>query len=500
MTNTSSDSISVISRHTVLWANESSWKALDSPFLLGPFDQTAGFVPIQVVWVYAPPDSSIELIPVARLRRALELLLDHYPQLTGRLQINLRDGTREIAQLNTGAELVEARCTERLDAFSSPGLSSPASRRILMQDLPNAGNALLAPFDATPGSVRDPIFAVQHTRFACSGVALGVRVHHTVCDADGFFLLARDLAELYRGQSPEINPVPSLAHPPHIRPYMAELVGGNIKPEERQAALDFQPPFFLAGQLAETGDTVADTPSSSTTASLPPPPPVEGRFLRFSSARLDALKAQATDPNGGGWISTFDALAAYIYQRVYQARLRLSASDPDFGELSPSDFLTPVNLRSGLGLPARYFPNALFASYTTIPADILATGPLWQVAKAVHDLTHSRWLTSKDEIDRSLKWISAQDDVRKVDWGFRYGNGSLMVSQWNKFDMYAGSVFDVAPLLVSPPFTQSSLVDGLVYLLPTEEIGMGGDAGAIDVSLSLSATVWEFIDRDGHVI
>ncbi|KAJ6513150.1 transferase [Mycena sanguinolenta] len=487
MTHTNLNLVSVISRRTVLCANESSWKALgDAPFPLGPFDQVAGFVPIQVVWVYAQSDPNVELIPLERLQRGLERLLDYYPQLSGRLQINSSNGMREIAAFNTGAELLEARCSQKLDAFSSPSPSSPESRCILMQDLPAAGNALLAPFDPTPDGVsRNPIFAVQHTRFACGSVGLGVRVHHTVCDGDGFFQVVRDLAELYRGlQSSET--VPSLLHPPHIRPYMWELISGNMTPEERLAALNIQPPLFHA----EPPST--DNSSSVTYGSLTPPPyATEGRFLRFSSARLEALKVEATDPNGSGWVSTFEALAAYIYQRVHQARLQLSAKDANFGELSRLDFLTPINLRSRLGLPARYFPNTLMATHTTFLADTLANGPLWQVAKVVHDLTRTSFLTKKDEIDRDLKWIAAQPDVRKVGTKFQYGNGSFMVSQWNKFDMYAGSVFDVAPVLVSPPFTQSSLVDGLVYFLPTEEIGTGGDVGAIDVSLSLSAPLWE---------
>ncbi|KAF7374806.1 Anthranilate N-benzoyltransferase protein 3-like protein [Mycena sanguinolenta] len=484
-----SNSVTVISRRTVLCSDESSWKALgDSPFSLGPFDQIAGFVPIQIVWVYAQSNPSVELIPLERLQRGLGRLLDYYPQLSGRLQINSSNGTREIARFNTGAELLEARCNQELDAFSSPSPSSPESRCILLQNLPAAGNALLAPFDATPeGVYRDPILAVQHTRFACGSVALGVRAHHTICDGDGFFQLVRDLAELYRGlQSSETTP--SLVHPPHIRPYMSELISGYMTPEERLAALDVQPPLFYAEP-----PSIIDNSSSSVSAGAfrPPPYPTEGRFLRFSSARLNALKAEATDPNGSGWVSTFEALGAYLYQRVHQARLQLTVKDPNFGELSRTDFLAPVNLRSRLGLSAHYFPNALIATSTTIPPDTLANGPLWQVAKAVHDLTRTSFLTEKDEIDRSLRWIAAQPDVRKIREKFQYGNGSFMVSQWNKFDMYAGSVFDVAPVLVSPPFTQSSLVDGLVYFLPTEEIGTGGDVGAIDVSLSLSAPVWE---------
>jgi hypothetical protein len=57
-----------------------------------------------------------------------------------------------------------------------------------MQDLPAAGNTLLAPFDPTPeGAYSAPILAVQRMCFECSSIALGVWVHHTVSDRLGFF-------------------------------------------------------------------------------------------------------------------------------------------------------------------------------------------------------------------------------------------------------------------------------------------------------------------------
>ncbi|KDQ12476.1 hypothetical protein BOTBODRAFT_34444 [Botryobasidium botryosum FD-172 SS1] len=502
MTTTSADSVSVTSRHTVRCANEASWTALDSPFRLGPFDQLVSpSIPVAVVFVYKQPALTIdtEIIPVERLQRALTLLLDYYPHLTGRLQIDPSDGTPEITRLGTGAELFVAQCSERLDALSSSG-------RILMPSLPAAGNALFAPFDAAlEGVCRDPIFTVQHTRFACGGVALGVRLLHKVCDADGFFQLVRDLAELYRGiRSFEVyddptSGVPSLTHPPHIRPYMSELIGGDMAPEERQAALDVQPSLFHVQSSTEAGAGGASF--SVATSSPSSPAPIVGRFMRFSSRELSALKTHATDPNSGGpssdsWISTFDALSAHLYQSVYRARLQLRVEDPKQGEMSPPNFLTPVNVRNRFGLPPRYFPNALICTYTGVPPDVLASGPLWQVAKVLHDLTRTSSTTSKEEMNQTLKWIAMQPDKQKIRQGFLYGNGSLMISQWNKVDMYAGTRFEVPPTLVSTPFTPISLVDGLAYFLPTEEQGTAGDTGAIDVNLSLSEPLWGIIDQD----
>jgi hypothetical protein len=79
---------------------------------LGPLDQLVlPFVPIALVFVYkAPTKSSGELMPAERPQLAASLLLNYYPHLTGRLQMNSTDGTPEIARLGTGAALLTARC------------------------------------------------------------------------------------------------------------------------------------------------------------------------------------------------------------------------------------------------------------------------------------------------------------------------------------------------------------------------------------------------------
>jgi hypothetical protein len=329
-----------------------------------------------------------------------------------------------------------------------------------------------------------------------------------MCDADGFFQLVSDLAELYRGIQSSDDPtssLPSLAHPPHIRSYMSELSGGNVAPEERLATLDFQPSLFHVEKSAEAKVTaLADAPSSSTATSvLPSPPPNTGRFLHFSSRELRALKALATDPtatsSSGNWVSTFDALSAHLYQRVYQARLKLRVQDANQIELSPPDFLTPVNLRSRFGpniLPPNYFPNFTISTCASLPPDLLASGPLWKIAKALHDITRTTATTSKDEITQTIRWIGAQPDKLKIRQGFRFGNGMLAITQWNKIDKYASAVFEVPPVLVAPPFTPISLLDGLGYFLPS----VGGDMGAIEVALSLSEPLWSFIEQDEPIL
>ncbi|KAG8992121.1 hypothetical protein FRB94_012001 [Tulasnella sp. JGI-2019a] len=151
-----------------------------------------------------------------------------------------------------------------------------------MTDLPGDSNALFAPFHGIPEGIgKEPILTVQHTRFACGGVSLGVRLLHTVCDAEGFFKLVRDLAELYRGLNDKdlAERVPSLAQPPQIRSYLTGL-SDNITPEARQASLEFKPELFhleaevtpaeVEPEIGSTGPPPSVTPSAPTPS--PPPP------------------------------------------------------------------------------------------------------------------------------------------------------------------------------------------------------------------------------------
>ena len=121
--------------------------------------------------------------------------------------------------------------------------------------------------------------------------------------------------------------------------------------------------------------------------------------------------------------------------------------------------------------------------------------PLWPAAKAVHEMTRSADVSSAEVIDTSLRWMALQPDKRRIRHGFVYSDASCMLSQWNKFDMYLGSSFEQPPVLVAPPFTNISLMDGLGYFLPPDLQFQAVDPAAIDVALALSQPVWAFFDQ-----
>jgi hypothetical protein len=142
-----------------------------------------------------------------------------------------------------------------------------------------------------------------------------------------------------------------------------------------------------------------------------------------------------------------------------------------------------------------------------LPSDILTNGSVGQLARTLHGLIQAR---DAEQARHTLQWIAAQPDKSRIKLDFRYGNGSFMVSQWNKFDMYGGVDFDldaqgnsIRPALVWPPFTPISLVDGLAYFLATEEQRRQDPertnvpaTAAIDVNLSLIEPLWAILESD----
>ncbi|OMP87537.1 hypothetical protein BK809_0007624 [Diplodia seriata] len=234
------------------------------------------------------------------------------------------------------------------------------------------------------------------------------------------------------------------------------------------------------------------------------------RALRRQNARRDADAAAATpgddDVPADAWVSTYDALSALVWTRVHAARVRLrrgkkqqqggkeeeEEDEEDEGEALPSrDFLTSVNYRARLALPARYPFNAVFAPYTRLAhGELMGPDALPVAARTVHGLTRS---VGVEEARATARWMAAQPDKRRVKWGFDGGYGSTMISAWNKFDVYEGAAFVEGrpPVLVAPPFTPMSLVDGLAYYLPTEALD-----GGIDLYLALSVPVWGVLAED----
>ena len=509
------DHVQVTDRHALHCAKKEAVATCESPFKLGPLDEMVFIsLPIECIFVYRKPKLSPQnkLIPIELLRQSLSHLLDYYPHLTGRLQTNLDTRAPEIARIGTGTELLEAQCGLRLDDFVP---KDRASGRILITDLPGCGSDLTPSFDTSiDGVCRDPIFAVQHTRFACGGVALGIWLRHVVCDASGLFQLTRDFAELYRGLSSSSQP--TLACPPVIHSYLRDV--DVLTPKERQEAAEYQPAayYYLDEGSATTNQDVDEMKNPDSPKPDPPmKPPKIGRVLRFSGEDLLVLKKQAIDPSGKGWVSTFEALCAYLYQRIYRARVQLLNSEdlwvPDAPGKISRGFLASINMRSPnrLNLPPKYFPNAIYFPHTILSHELLAYSPLWEVAKTLHAKIRE---VDAYQMEQTTRWTAVHRDKSRIKVNYNFvGDGNFVVTQWSGFRMYVGVDFDVdgqgrpiPPVLVSPPL---SPVDGSARILSTEEdfyyetkgSGQATSAGkqnAVAINLTLTEPLWLILGED----
>jgi hypothetical protein len=493
-----SNRVRVTTRHTINCLNEATIAALKTPVKLGPMDHTVpALLAIEIIFVYQKPASVPQqvFLPVDRLKDAATHLLDHYPHLTGRLQENSVNGVAEIVQLGVGAELWEANCDLKLGNIAV----SSSSGRLLVHHLPASGNTLIPDFPSTCGAIsHHPILAIQHTRFACGGVALGFRIQHSVCDPTGLLQLVRDLAEIYR-RIRDVSP-PALVFPPDLCSYC---------PPYHPEQYAYRPSNIYLEEDSTMELETADEPCNL--------PKVSGRVLRFSGPELIALKQAAThpDPTYQYPVPTFEALSAYLYQRIYQARLEalLHQGLPPFPKLSPLNrtiWLT-IDMRdpTRLNLSPRYFPNAGYCATIASSCMDFESCPLWKIAGLIRYAFNT---VHTPEVIKQLGWIAAQRDKSRIKSTAEFHEGCFAISEWTKDDAYLDVDFDVdqdgdpiTPSLVAKPFTEIELVDGLAYVMSTEEqtkrvkqklVTPVNHTWALDVYLALDDSIWPFLDAD----
>ncbi|OGM47594.1 hypothetical protein ABOM_004234 [Aspergillus bombycis] len=482
--------VTTLATHKVQCADMRSLAQVPCPFPLGPFDHLLPpFATIAVVFVWRKPlgtDTAAggPIIAFDLLHLALSRLLDFYPHLTGRVRINAKDGSTEIYQLGEGAELHSAVC------------ESPLRQDVVQlapDDMPGEGKALLAGYSGTPeGFPNEPILSIQHTRFGCGSVSLGVRLNHTVGDAHGFSQLMEDLAEIYR----ELRTAMRMSSPledvqlqqlPCITSYLSDF---ELGPRESEIALNTKP----ADYHVEQTPTMMDFKSNKL---------VTGKLLHFTRGELLALKNAASSCQ---WVSTFEALSAHLWLSVQRARIHhqnLSKTAVDVCD-DTADLLTSLDWRSRtrLNLLPRYFPNAVSEPHITLSLNKLSDDSLPQTAQIIHETLRAK--TPADQYE-TLLWVMAQPNKSNISLRFRFNDKSFIISQWNKLNMY-GIHFDtdtqgncILPDRVWPPFTEASLVDGLAYFLPTKcKASTGIHDSDIEVALSLHDPLWAILENDTH--
>ncbi|KAK5656788.1 hypothetical protein OQA88_4336 [Cercophora sp. LCS_1] len=206
---------------------------------------------------------------------------------------------------------------------------------------------ILGPVPAFPQIYADaelhpaPVFTMQ-VNLVRGGVLVDAAAQHNFIDGGGLLRLLELLAQSMRGGSfsPE-----ALQHGNRDRSRLITLLHGH------EPILDHS--HLLREPLEAVAAGTRMQPPPSRQQQHPPQGVENWAFVRFPAHQVAALKSRANndiaDTKGGAFVSTNDALSAFIWQRLAAVRLDRRQTPDDF-----SKFSRALDARRALGIPRDY--------------------------------------------------------------------------------------------------------------------------------------------------
>ncbi|KAL6641278.1 hypothetical protein ACP70R_019459 [Stipagrostis hirtigluma subsp. patula] len=267
--------------------------------------------------------------PAPVIRDAVAKALVPYYPFAGRLR-ELEGRKLAVECTGEGVLFIEADADVRLEHFGDALQPPFPCLEELIFDVPGSSEVL--------GS---PLLLFQVTRLACGGFILGVRLHHTMADAQGLVQFLSAVAELARG-----------AAAPSVRPVWGrELLEARDPPR----------PAFAHREYDEVPDTKG---------TIVPLDDMAHRSFFFGRQEVAAVRAHLP-PHLRSRASTFDVLTGLLW------RCRTVALAPDADEVMR--MICIVNARgskSGAGIPEGYYGNAFAFPVAVATAGELRENPL----------------------------------------------------------------------------------------------------------------------------
>ncbi|XP_040381297.1 3'-N-debenzoyl-2'-deoxytaxol N-benzoyltransferase-like [Oryza brachyantha] len=326
------------------------------------------------------PPHPPSLDPFDVLPRAFAAALDMFVPLAGRLG----DGGRVV---RTAADTVPLVLAASDLSVADLDTDSPCSALV----------GCLAPGDGD-GVMGSPALALQATRFACGGVALGMRVAHALCDGAGATKFLSAAARFARGvQEPAVAPV--WERQARLGPRRPPRV---VKPFDRVLALDAA--AARHGPYGATGDAQAQ---------------ITRECFHVSDARVETLRAGVAG-EAGLKLPTFEFLAAFIWR----ARVKAKGTSPD--EVVKMVYSMNISKLLAPPLPDGYWGNVCVPVYVALTAGELVGQPLAETAAMIKK--------SKQEVDD--EYVRSYIDLRELRHGgegvVTAGRGVSAFTDWRR--------------------------------------------------------------------
>ena len=195
----------------------------------------------------------------------------------------------------------------------------------------------------------------------------------------------------------------------------------------------------------------------------PPPPKCTWTYFTFPPTSLTALKSLATNTVTltSGYISTDDALSAFIWQSVIRARL------PRLNPTTESTFARAVNVRPYLDISQAYPGVILNMTYHTYTLQKLVEEPLGGVASQLRSALDPKTSNLGYNTCALATFLNRSPDKNIISVTATLDlSADIMLSSWAKLDCYKLD-FNVGlgkPEAVRRP--QFEPVESLIYLMP----------------------------------
>jgi hypothetical protein len=310
-----------------------------------------------------------------------------------------------------------------------------------------------------------PVLLLQ-VSFVRGGVVLCVNMQHNVCDMLGQASVIEWLSKACRGEgfTDEEISIGNMSRIEVVQP--VEESGWKL---EEELANQLFPTEYLAETASAHETVIPERPTSLKCSWV---------YFIFSKTSLDKLRIEAgstTPVDFTGFVSTDDALSAFIFQQVLRIRsVRLSS------ELDRNvTFARAVDARRYLAVSPKYPGILQNMTYTSYPLRTLLETPLGHVAATMRsqiepetcDIAHRTrsLITYLSQSPKNASRVSFTATLKT--------DADIMLSSWTKVPAYKydfGKDFGTPVSVRRPGFAP---VESLMYLMPKD--ALGGVAAAI---------------------
>lgn len=439
----------------------------------------------QICLCFAVAEGFPQQVIVTKLTDGLERLTASFPWLAGQV-VNEgsgegNSGTFSIKSLGNAPRLVVKDLTQDA-SYPTMDILREARFPSCMLD-----ENIVAPCKTLPGDHNEaaselPVFQIQ-ANFIIGGLILSFVGEHQAMDMTGQGQIMHLLSKACHSKtftSEEIlygNLDRRDLFPMHDEPSKEiQEIASQFKAAQNEKGLAGQIEEGFAGQMSELfTDQKEEEPAGQIERSITSDPAPSGHSSRistpnstwayflFDSASLMALKSLTTRsiPQSRAYISTDDAISAFVWQSV--ARARLPRLDPETVTL----FSRPVNLRRYLNIPDTYPGMVVKKTYHTSTLRKLVKQPLGIVASRLRSAIDFKTSTLAHETRVLATALSHASDKNAVNFGPPKDPGAdLTFSSWAKVDCHQLD-FNLGlgrPESVRRP--QFCPIEGLQYLMP----------------------------------